>query len=224
MKFLPSATLSEQIAEHLGERITKLELRPGERIIETKITEELGVSQSPVREAIRILEKRKLVKLIPRHGTFVSEITKDFIESMFDIFQELVGLATIKTVRKATENDIEEIIKMAENLETYYLDKNIYKFNNAYFEWGLLCLKCAYDPILEEMILDMVPSIRRIEYMSLLKRDIEGLSTLYGYLKNTAERIKAGDEDGAAMNNRMGIEFEKQVALEIFAKGGLHFN
>ncbi len=223
MKFLPSKTLSEQIANHLGDKITRLELRPGERIVETKIAEEMGVSQSPVREAIRILEKRKLVKLIPRHGTFVSEITEDFIESMFDIFMELVALATRKTVRKATEKDILEISTMIDELEKYYKMKDVFKFNDAYFEWGLFCLKCAYDPILEEMVLDIVPSIRRIEYMSLLKRDIEGLSTIYELLRNAAERIKAGDEEGAAMNNRKGAEYEKKVALEIFKKGGLDF-
>ncbi len=219
MKFLPSTTLSEQIANHLGDKITRLELKPGERIVETKVAEELGVSQSPVREALRILEKRKLVKLVARHGTFVSEITEDFIESMFDIFGELVGLATRKTVRNASDKDVEDIISLFNELEGHFKSGDVYKFNDAYFEWGLFCLKCAYDPILEEMILDMVPSIRRIEYMSLIKRDIEGLSVIYSYIKNAADRIAARDEKGAEMNNIMGTELEKKVALEILKNG-----
>lgn len=223
MKFLPSTTLSEQIANHLGDKIASMELRPGERIVETKVAEELGVSQSPVREALRILEKRKLVKLIARHGTFVSEITEDFIESMFDIFQELVGLATRKTVRNATDSDVENIVALFNEVEGYYQARDVFKFNNAYFEWGLFCLKCAYDPILEEMILDLVPSIRRIEYMSLMKRDIEGLSSVYSFIKNAAERISARDEKGAEMNNRMGTESEKKIALEFLKNGGLDF-
>lgn len=223
MKFFPSITLSEQIANHLGDKITRLEYRPGERIVETKVAEELGVSQSPVREALRILEKRKLVKLVARHGTFVSEITEDFIESMFDIFQELVGLATRKTVKNATESDVENILAIFKDMEKYYEERDVFKFNNAYFEWGLYCLKCAYDPILEEMILDLVPSIRRIEYMSLMKRDIEGLSSVYSYIKKAAERIKVRDAEGAEMNNRMGTESEKRVALEFFRNGALKF-
>lgn len=221
MKFLPSTTLSEQIANHLGDKITRLELRPGERIVETKVAEELGVSQSPVREALRILEKRKLVKLVARHGTFVSEITEDFIESMFDIFQELVGLATRKTVMNATDRDVENIVALFSEIENHYKARDVFRFNNGYFEWGLCCLKCAYDPNLEEMILDLVPSIRRIEYMSLMKRDIDGLSSVYSYIKNAAGMIGARDVKGAEMNNRMGIEIEKRVALDILRNGGL---
>ena len=221
MKFLPSATLSEQIANHLGDRITRFELKPGERLVETKIAEELGVSQSPVRDALRILEKRRLVKLTPRHGTSVSEITEDFIESMFDIFQELVGLATRKTVRHATDRDIAEIEHLLGELEKCLAEGDVFRFNDAYFEWGLFCLKCAYDPILEEVILDVVPSIRRIEYLSLSRRSAEGLRIIYDLLRSASERIKARDEKGAELNNRQGAEVEKQLALEVFRKQGV---
>lgn len=223
MKFAPSATLSEQIARHLGDKITRLEYRPGERIVETKVADELGVSQSPVREALRILEKRRLVKLVPRHGTFVTDIKEEFIDSVFDIFQELVGLATRKTVRNASDRDVEIISEMFSELEGHFQSRDVFRFNDAYFQWGLICLKYAYDPILEEMILDLVPSIRRIEYMSLMKRDIDGLSSVFSFLKNAVERIRARDEKGAEMNNRMGIELEKNVAIEIFKNGGLNF-
>lgn len=54
MKFNASETLAEKIAKHLEDRIVRMEIKPGERLVEVKIAEELGVSQSSVREALRI--------------------------------------------------------------------------------------------------------------------------------------------------------------------------
>jgi len=66
MEFKPSKNLAEQIALYLGERIIRFELKPGERLIEEELARDLKVSRSPLREALRILEKKWLIDLIPR--------------------------------------------------------------------------------------------------------------------------------------------------------------
>ena len=68
-------TLAEKISQHLSDRIIRMEIKPGERLLEIKIAEELGVSQSPVREALRILEKKPFFRIMPRNGTYVTEIS-----------------------------------------------------------------------------------------------------------------------------------------------------
>ena len=56
MTFAPKETLAVQIAQYVSDKIIRSELKPGEKIQEEKLAEELGVSRSPVREALRILE------------------------------------------------------------------------------------------------------------------------------------------------------------------------
>ncbi|ABW68207.1 GntR family transcriptional regulator [Desulfosudis oleivorans] len=86
-----AGTLSDQIANHIIEKIIHLEIEPGQRILEQKIAEELGVSRSPVREAMRILEKTGLVEIIPRCGARVRKVTEESIRGFCDVFALLFG-------------------------------------------------------------------------------------------------------------------------------------
>ncbi|MFW6284555.1 MAG: GntR family transcriptional regulator, partial [Desulfosalsimonas sp.] len=72
MDFSVSSGLAEQIAAYLEDRIIRLEIKPGQRIREAAVAEELGVSRSPVREALRILENNLVVEIIPRRGARVT--------------------------------------------------------------------------------------------------------------------------------------------------------
>jgi DNA-binding GntR family transcriptional regulator len=73
--------LGDQIRQVLIDRITSGELQPGERIVERRIATELGVSQAPVREALRQLEALRLVETMPNRGARVREFTEaDFAE------------------------------------------------------------------------------------------------------------------------------------------------
>ena len=211
-------TLSEKISQHLSDRIIKLELKPGERLLEIKIAEELGVSQSPVREALRILEKIRFVRIMPRHGTYVTEITEDFIISVYDIFQELVGLATRKTVQRRSTEDMIEIRNTFNDLEQAALSGDVYRFTTTFFQWGIVCLKGAHDPLLEEMLLDLVPSISRVQYLSFSHRGPDELLNSIPKIATTTSFIEQGLAREAEMNNRNELEKEKQAALGIFRK------
>ena len=82
-------TLPDQIADYLLGKIVRLEIEPGERILETELADELGVSRSPVREALRILEKTGLVEIVPRHGARATWLSDQNIDSFYDVFELL---------------------------------------------------------------------------------------------------------------------------------------
>lgn len=84
--FKISKNLSDQIADHLIEKIIRFEISPGDRLMEKKVAEELGVSRSPVREAFRLLEKTGLVQLIPRCGVKVTSLSEKRVEAICDVF------------------------------------------------------------------------------------------------------------------------------------------
>jgi len=218
MKFNASETLAEKIAKHLEDRIVKMELKPGERLVEIKIAEELSVSQSSVREALRILEKIRFVKLMPRHGTRVTEITEDYIISVYDIFKELVGLATRKTVERRKEADLSLIEKALKDVEKSSKNGELYPYNEAFFQWGITCLKAASDPLLEEMLIDIVPTIRRFQYISLLHRGPDEMPLTIKKMKYSTDCIIKRKVDEAYKNNMDYLETEKKSVLEIFRK------
>lgn len=90
MDFHITGNLSEQIAGYLSEKIVQFELEPGQRILEQRISEELGVSRSPIREAIRILDKSGLVEIIPRCGAKVTKMSKNEVDGFCDVLSLLL--------------------------------------------------------------------------------------------------------------------------------------
>lgn len=97
----------EEIRNSIKKAIMSGELKPGDRIIETRWAKDLGVSQSPVREAIRELEMIGLVENIPYQGCFVRKVTKKDLKDSYKVrmYLELLG------IQGAVENVDEKLIK-----------------------------------------------------------------------------------------------------------------
>lgn len=101
--------LRDIVFENLREAIINGQLRPGERLMEVQIAEELGVSRTPVREAIRKLELEGLVVMVPRKGAYVSNVSIKDISDVFQIRRALEGLAAELAAEKLTEEQLEEL-------------------------------------------------------------------------------------------------------------------
>jgi DNA-binding GntR family transcriptional regulator len=91
---LPRLTLSRQIRDALVQRIVSGELAPGERLVETRLAEEYGTSQAPVREALRELETIGLVETRPRRGTFVRHFIQQTLRESYVVRAALEEAAT----------------------------------------------------------------------------------------------------------------------------------
>ena len=89
--------LSDIVIDYIMKKIFTGEYREGDRLLESKIAEELNISRSPVREGIIELQNQGLVKYIPRKGNFITKMTMEDIKEIFDI-------------RLLLENDIIEIL------------------------------------------------------------------------------------------------------------------
>ena len=100
MRFQAPESLSEQIAQHLGQRIVVRDLKPGERIQELKVAGDLNVSRGSVREALLILERRHLVEIYPRRGAVVSELTIGSVNALYDIYIDLLCMLARKVLER----------------------------------------------------------------------------------------------------------------------------
>ena len=85
--------LVESVLQKITEAIVTNRLRPGEKLVETQLGEQLGVSRGPVREAFRRLEQMGLVEKIPYRGAFVSALTQQDVEELHNVREPLEGLA-----------------------------------------------------------------------------------------------------------------------------------
>ena len=84
-------------------------LRPGERLLENQLAEELGVSRTPIREALRMLEIENLVDLIPRKGAQVREMSEKDIKDVLEIRKVLEELAAGLAAENITRQSISDL-------------------------------------------------------------------------------------------------------------------
>lgn len=93
----------------LRRQILRGELKPGERLMEIDLANKLGVSRTPIREAIRKLEHEGLVVMIPRKGAHVADITQQELEDVLEIRLSLEVLAIEKATSRMTEKEIRSL-------------------------------------------------------------------------------------------------------------------
>ena len=104
--------LREVVYETLREAIRNGALTPGERLMEIQLAEELGVSRTPVREAIRKLELERFVVMLPRRGTYVANLSLKDINEVFEIRAALDGLAAGLAAERITEEELEQMERL----------------------------------------------------------------------------------------------------------------
>ena len=110
-EYLP---LRDVVFNTLRQAILRGELKPGERLMEIQLANKLGVSRTPIREAIRKLELEGLVLMIPRKGAEVAEITEKNMRDVLEVRKALEELAVQLACEKITAEEIDEMKKAAE--------------------------------------------------------------------------------------------------------------
>ena len=101
--------LRDVVFHTLREAILKGELKPGERLMELQLAAKLGVSRTPIREAIRMLEQEGLAVTIPRKGAEVAKMTEKGMEDVLQIRRALDELAVQLACDKMDEEHLEEL-------------------------------------------------------------------------------------------------------------------
>jgi DNA-binding GntR family transcriptional regulator len=106
--------LAEDVAAHIRDAILSGRLKPGQRIDQDAIAEELGVSRLPVREALIALDQEGLVQTIPRKGTYVSRVDRADIVDHYQIFGQVAGLAAARAVARLDETGLARLVALHE--------------------------------------------------------------------------------------------------------------
>ncbi|MCI5721562.1 MAG: GntR family transcriptional regulator [Firmicutes bacterium] len=133
--------LRELVYEELKKEILTGRIAPGTRMMEVELADEMGVSRTPIREAIRKLEKEGLVIIEPRRGAYASSISvKDMVDTL-EVRENLEGFAAAMAAEKMTDEQIEELLRLADEyadavtandpIKVLYMDE---AFHNFIFE------------------------------------------------------------------------------------------
>lgn len=191
-EYLP---LRDVVFNTLRQAILRGELKPGERLMEIALSNRLGVSRTPVREAIRMLELEGLVIMIPRKGAQVAQITE---QDMIDVLEVRLGLEEL-AVRFACERITdEELEKLGEAVQEF--EKSITNADlSALAEADVKFHEIIYQATHNQRLVQIINNIReqmyryRIEYL----KDVESRKRLLKEHYAIWAALKNRDKDNA---------------------------
>ena len=143
------------------------ELKPGERLMEIHLADKLGVSRTPIREAIRKLELEGLVTMIPRRGAEVAQITEKNLRDVLEVRRALDALAVELACERITEDELAELKKACENFELETKRGNANQVAQADVELHDIILKASGNERLMQMISKLSQQMYRyrLEYV-----------------------------------------------------------
>ncbi|MDR0923609.1 MAG: GntR family transcriptional regulator [Hungatella sp.] len=163
-EYLP---LRDVVFNTLRQAILKGELAPGERLMEIQLAERLGVSRTPIREAIRKLELEGLVLMVPRKGAEVAKISEKSLRDVLEVRRSLEELAIELACQRMTPEAVEELERKQEEFKTAVEEGNamdIAETDEAYHD-------VIYKGTCNDRLVQMINNLReqmyryRLEYI-----------------------------------------------------------
>ena len=127
-EYLP---LRDVVFNTLRKAILRGELNPGERLMEIQLANKLGVSRTPIREAIRKLELEGLVLMIPRKGAEVAQITEKNMQDVLEVRKALEELSVQLACERITPEQVEEMKMAAEDFRKVLKSGDVTKIAEA---------------------------------------------------------------------------------------------
>ncbi len=190
--FLP---LRDVVFKTLRQAILRGELKPGERLLEIHLADKLGVSRTPIREAIRKLELENLVVMIPRKGAVVADITEKSLRDVLEVRRALEALAVKLACEKIQEDDIEELKTAAKEFEAALKKGDVTVFAEADVKFHDIIYRATDNERLIQLLYNLREQMYRyrVEY---LKRE-ESHATLLAEHQDIIQKIAARDEAAA---------------------------
>ena len=105
MRLVPNS-LHDEVAAQLRERIFAGELTPGMFLDELQLAEQMKISRTPLREALKVLTHEGLVRHEPRRGCFVNEVTEQDLDEIFPVIALLEGRCAFEASQNASDADL----------------------------------------------------------------------------------------------------------------------
>lgn len=215
--------LREIVYEELKRQILIGEIPPGTRMMEVDLAEKMDVSRTPVREAIRKLEKEGLVTIEARKGAYASDISfKDMID-ILEVRETLESMAAALAASKMSDDDkvkIQEVIKKYHNAVDEGNVEEIIKLDE---EFHKLIVNCSGNKTLIQMVSQVQELALRFRYI--YYDDFRRFQNQPREHEDIFDALNAGDSEKARLNTRSHIshlkEFVKLKGEEGFAEDSI---
>lgn len=204
-EYLP---LRDVVFNTLRQGILKGELKPGERLMEIHLANKLGVSRTPIREAIRMLELEGLVKMVPRKGAEVARISKQDLRDVLEVRRSLDSLAVSLACSRITDEEKKTLSQAEDEFERSINTKDATTIAEADVKFHDVILKASKNGRLVQMVNNLAERVYRyrLEYI----KDSRNHERLIEEHRRIMRYIEAGDAENARNAIEMHIDNQEK--------------
>ena len=148
-------SLHENVAAQLRERIFAGELAPGAFLDEARLCDQLEISRTPLREALKVLTAEGLVRHEPRRGCFVGEVTENDLDEIFPVIALLEGRCAYEAARNASDAELLALDALHDKLTRHGKARRINEYNAVNFAIHEAIITLANNRWLSQVIGDL---------------------------------------------------------------------
>jgi DNA-binding GntR family transcriptional regulator len=194
--------LREVVADEIRAMIRDRQLQPGERLLEDRLAEQLGVSRNPVREAIRVLENTGLVEVRPRRGAYVASLDHERAVELLELRSVLEAFAAQLAAQRRTGEQLAEIRRWFEQGRDATAANDPVHAAHAHRQFHLAIERAANNPYLGPAV---EPLRAQTELVFSVLADRRGLVGWEQHV-DVLTAIEAGDAEAAQRATRKHMD------------------
>lgn len=208
-EFLP---LRDVVFNTLRQAILTGELKPGERLMEIHLANKLGVSRTPIREAIRKLELEGLVTMIPRRGAEVAEITEKSLKDVLEVRRTLDALCVELACDRISDGELEVLEAACLKFEEATKTKDARIVAKADVALHDIIVRATDNQRLIQLVNNLSEQMYRYRFEYI--KDESGHATLIEEHKIIYESIKKKDKETAANTAKLHIDNQEKAIMK----------
>jgi len=188
-------SLHDEVVTTLRERIFSGALPPGAFVDESVLCQELHISRTPLREALKVLAAEGLVRHEPRRGCFVSEVTEQDVQEIFPVIALLEGRCAFEAATRSTDADLQALEVLHDRLQRHARARRINDYYQVNFEIHEAIITLAANRWLSQVITDLrrILKLARLQQLHAPGRLEQSLSEHLAVFA----ALKARDAEGA---------------------------
>jgi DNA-binding GntR family transcriptional regulator len=210
---LVANSLHDEVAAQLRERIFAGELAPGSFLDEVRLAEQLKISRTPLREALKVLTAEGLVRHEPRRGCFVNQVTERDLDEIFPVIALLEGRCAREAAEHATDADLEALEALHQKLARHARARRINEYYEANFAIHEAIITLAGNRWLASVIGDLrkIVKLARLQQLHAPGRLDQSLSEHLAVFA----ALKARDPEGADAAMRTHLQRQREALREL---------
>ncbi len=167
-------SLKEHIYEVLKEAITSMDIYSGDadlRLDERELSEQFGISRTPIREALARLEQEKLVRIVPRKGVFIARRSIGEILEMVTVWAALESMAARLATVHAKDDEVGSLRRMFATFQSEELSAHIDEYSDTNINFHLRILELSKCKLLKDTAEDLFLHMRAVRARTMMEAD-----------------------------------------------------